>query len=180
MCSAWASKAPAGPAPSGSGGLSQARLSWADLADSEDTVDGVLSGPWFTKQLISEAETELGEVSFGSEKASTVEGSSDSEPESSSSVAMVPPPPQPSVAKESSTSAENHAPGSCKQCIFYFSPAGCTKREDCDFCHVSYTHCGNKRLSKTKRDRYQKLLASKMEDADHGAHSPEAPGCAKR
>jgi len=167
--SSWAGAASGSPTPSSSGGSPRARQSWADLADSEDTMDSVLSGPWFTKPVISEAETELGKASFGSEQASTIGASSDSETDSSSALAMVPPPPESSVAKKkSSTSATKHEPGSCKQCVFYFSPAGCTKGEDCDFCHVSYTHCGNKRLSKSKRDRYRKLLAAKMDELDQG------------
>mmetsp|Transcript_60605 Transcript_60605/g.153682 ORF Transcript_60605/g.153682 Transcript_60605/m.153682 type:complete len:197 (-) Transcript_60605:42-632(-) len=152
----------------------KARLFWADLVDSEDEIDVVPSNPGFATWTSSAAQGAVG----APKQASFVEVSSGSgsEAEPDSAVALTPALPQPAVVGKSSTQPSDHAPGSCKQCVFFFSPAGCTKGEDCNFCHVSYGHCFNKRQSKTKRDRYRKLLAAKVQAAEHVAGTPS--GCA--
>jgi len=129
----------------------------------------ILSSPWFCSTPVgSDVASECGsgceKGSFASTRESSTSPGSDteSEPSLAQEMATQLPPQSRGVSLKSFTSLD-HNSGACKKCAFYFSPVGCDKGEECDFCHVSLAHCSTKRASKAKRDRYRKLLVVKAE-----------------
>mmetsp|Transcript_54715 Transcript_54715/g.143244 ORF Transcript_54715/g.143244 Transcript_54715/m.143244 type:complete len:95 (+) Transcript_54715:2-286(+) len=61
-----------------------------------------------------------------------------------------------------------HATGECKPCIFYRQIVGCAKGADCLFCHIRHARQERRRLCKSKRHRYKKLIQAQVDAMAEG------------
>jgi len=63
--------------------------------------------------------------------------------------------------KPTSIGTMKHEAGLCKPCVFFPSEIGCSNGITCLFCHITHARA-QRRLCKSKRERYKKLIESQV------------------
>lgn len=78
-----------------------------------------------------------------------------------------------------SVGSAHHETGNCKgPCRYFFTPSGCTKGQDCIFCHLDHENYVYARPCKSKRMKAKKLVDSVSQEADPQARAEAASSVA--